>query len=167
MTRILGIDPGSRITGFGIIVCEGQQQRYISSGCIRLNPKESFHLRLKDLHESFNVIVEKYQPQVMSIEQAFVHKNALSALKLGQARGALLAAAALAGLAVAEYAPADVKRTVAGNGRADKLAVQHMVKRLLDIHADIAADAADALALALCHSRYASGPLLAAKRRRR
>lgn len=160
MIRVLGIDPGSRVTGYGMVEGLGSTARYVGSGCIRLNEKASFAERLRELHLSVNELIDHHRPQVLAVEQVFVNKNVASALKLGQARGVLLCAGALAGLQIAEYTPADVKRTLVGGGRAEKQQVQHMVKVLLKLNGVLAADASDALALALCHLRYAQAPLI-------
>ena len=158
--RVLGLDPGSRVTGYGVVEGQGAAARYLASGCIRLNEARAFPERLKTLHENVAELIALHQPQVVAVEQVFVSKNALSALKLGQARGVLLCAGALAGLQVSEYTPADIKRTIVGGGRAEKGQIQHMVKVLLKLNGQLAADAADALAVALCHLRYAQAPML-------
>lgn len=150
MTRILGIDPGSRITGFGIIDCTGTRNVYVASGCIRLGNGE-FMSRLKAIFSSLCEVVETYQPQHVAIERVFMARNAGSALKLGQARGAALCAVLHGGLTVSEYSPTEIKQAVVGRGRADKEQVQHMVQALLKLSAVPQADAADALAVALCH----------------
>lgn len=152
--RVLGIDPGSRVTGFGVVDGTPLVAVHVASGCIRLDERAPAANRLRTLQESLGQIIDRYRPEVVVIEQVFVSKNASSALKLGQARGVLLAGSALANLPVAEYTPADIKRTIAGSGRAEKGQVQHMVKVLLRVQGPLAADAADALAAALCHLRY-------------
>ncbi len=153
MTRILGIDPGSRVTGFGIIEIVPNGHRYITSGCIR-TAAEYFPDRLQEIFNGLNQIVREYQPQQMAIEQVFMHKNADSALKLGQARGAAICAVQFNGLPVFEYAARQVKQALVGKGSADKLQVQHMVKILLKIQGDLAIDASDALGICLCHAHY-------------
>ncbi len=163
--RVLGLDPGSRVTGYGVVEGQGPDARYVASGCIRLDETASFAARLKTLHENVVELIAQHQPQVLAVEQVFVNKNASSALKLGQARGVLLCVGALAGLHVNEYTPADIKRTVVGSGRAEKAQIQHMVKVLLKLSGALAPDAADALAVALCHLRYAQAPLLRRTRR--
>lgn len=165
VVRVLGLDPGSRITGYGVIEGRGATARYLASGCIKLDEHAAFAQRLKVLYENVAELISRHQPQVVAVEQVFVSKNAGSALKLGQARGVLLCAGALAGLQVTEYTPADIKRTIVGGGRAEKTQVQHMVKVLLKLNGALAADAADALAVALCHLRYAQAPLLRRTRR--
>lgn len=153
MIRILGIDPGSRLTGYGVIETTPRGVRYIASGCIRVLPND-FPSRLKQIFDGVSEIVALYQPQQMSIEQVFMHKNADSALKLGQARGAAICAAMNLNLPVHEYAARQVKQALVGKGNADKIQVQHMVKILLGIQGEMQIDASDALAIALCHSHY-------------
>ena len=151
--RILGIDPGSRLTGYGIIDSSGREFKYIASGCIRIEA-EYFPDRLQQIFNGLIQIIELYHPEVMAIEQVFMHKNADSALKLGQARGAAICAVQTKGLPVFEYAARQVKQAVVGKGNADKLQVQHMVKILLSLHGTLQLDASDALALALSHAHY-------------
>lgn len=148
MAIIIGIDPGSRITGFGIIQCEGNQSRYLDSGCLRItadNPGE----RLQQIYVGIKEVVQQYQPHEAAIEQIFMHQNPGSALKLGQARGAAIVAL---GMPIAEYSARQVKQAVVGYGAAKKDQVQHMVKCLLNLSQKLQADAADALAIALCHA---------------
>lgn len=151
MALILGIDPGSRKTGFGIINVIGNKTEYVTSGVIRI-PDDDLPERLKIIFNSLTQIIHQYCPQEMAIEQVFMAKNAASALKLGQARGAAIVAAVAQNLPVAEYEASKVKQSVVGNGAADKLQVQHMVKTLLRLPAAPQEDAADALAVALCHA---------------
>lgn len=151
MALILGIDPGSRITGFGI-VREGRNGcEYVTSGCIRLG-SGPFPERLKLIFDGLSELIRQYEPQVLSIEQVFMARNPDSALKLGQARGAAIVSAANSGLAVHEYSARQVKQAVVGTGGADKSQVQHMVQALLGLSRKPQADAADALAIALCHA---------------
>ncbi|REG85526.1 crossover junction endodeoxyribonuclease RuvC [Marinomonas pollencensis] len=150
-TRILAIDPGSRITGFGIIDVTNGKSVYVNSGCIRL-PDEALSVRLKVIFNSVTTLLEEYIPNEFAIEEVFLAKNANSALKLGQARGAAIVAAALQELSVNEYAARRVKQSVVGNGNADKTQVQSMVQLLLGLPSPPQADAADALAIALCHA---------------
>lgn len=152
MTLILGIDPGSRKTGFGIINVLGSKIEYVTSGVIRMLDDSSLPERLKVIFDSVTQIIHQYCPQEMAIEQVFMAKNAASALKLGQARGAAIVAAVALDLPVSEYEARKVKQSVVGNGAADKLQVQHMVKTLLRLPAAPQEDAADALAVALCHA---------------
>ena len=151
MALILGIDPGSRKTGFGIINTIGNKTEYVTSGVIRI-PDVELPERLKIIFNSITQIINQYCPQEMAIEQVFMAKNAASALKLGQARGAAIVAAVALDLPVSEYEARKVKQSVVGNGAADKLQVQHMVKTLLRLPAAPQEDAADALAVALCHA---------------
>lgn len=149
--RILGIDPGSRITGFGVIDVSAAGTVFVDSGCIRIGTGEVTE-RLRRLHESLSAIIHETTPDEVAIEQVFVSRNASSALKLGQARGVAICVAALAGLPVAEYAATRIKQAVVGSGRADKAQVQHMVRVLLRLAGRVQADAGDALGVALCHA---------------
>jgi crossover junction endodeoxyribonuclease RuvC len=149
--RILGIDPGSRITGIAVIEKSASDTPIcLFGGCIRLTAKEE-SLRLGSLFEQIQHIVQTYQPTELAIEQVFVHKNVRSALKLGQARGVAIAAVMQAQLTVFEYAPRLIKQAITGTGGADKAQVQHMIQVLLSLEEKPQADAADALAVALCH----------------
>jgi crossover junction endodeoxyribonuclease RuvC len=151
LTLILGIDPGSRKTGFGIINTLGGRHEYVASGVIRLKD-EPLPERLKAIYRSLCEVIEEYCPQQVAIEQVFMAKSAGSALKLGQARGAAIVAAANKDLPVAEYEAKKIKQSVVGNGAADKTQVQHMIKQLLKLSGAPQEDAADALAVALCHA---------------
>ncbi len=151
MTIILGIDPGSRKTGFGIIRLDGSRTAYISSGVIRI-PDTALPERLKTIFSALNEIIQQFQPQEVAVENVFMAKSAGSALKLGQARGAAIVAAVSHDLPVAEYEARKVKQSVVGTGAATKLQVQHMVKTLLALPGEPQEDAADALAVALCHA---------------
>lgn len=153
MTRILGIDPGSRVTGYGVIETIPRGNRYIASGSIRINA-ESFPQRLKQIFDGVTEVIALYRPQQMAIEQVFMHKNADSALKLGQARGAAICATLSNDLPVYEYAARQVKQALVGKGNAEKAQVQHMVKILLNIQGEIQVDAGDALGICLCHSHH-------------
>ncbi|MCK5354459.1 MAG: crossover junction endodeoxyribonuclease RuvC [Methyloprofundus sp.] len=153
MTRILGIDPGSRLTGFGVIETTATGYKYIASGCLRIKGND-FPPRLKQIFVGISDIVEEYQPTEMAIEQVFMHKNADSALKLGQARGAAICAVQLFDIPVFEYAARQVKQAVVGKGSADKLQVQQMVKILLGITGELQIDASDALGISLCHANF-------------
>ncbi|MCV2402972.1 crossover junction endodeoxyribonuclease RuvC [Marinomonas sp. C2222] len=150
-TRILAIDPGSRITGFAVIDAVNGKSHYVHSGCIRL-PDEDLSVRLKHIFTDVTALLEEYKPDEFAIEEVFLAKNANSALKLGQARGAAIVAASLKELAVHEYAAKRVKQSVVGSGSADKEQVQMMVQLLLKLSSKPQADAADALAIALCHA---------------
>ncbi len=151
MTLILGIDPGSIKTGFGIISHQGGRSEYITSGVIRL-PRKSLPERLKVIHDSVAEIVEQYCPQELAIEEVFLARDAKAAIKLGQARGAAIVACVNKDMPVYEYAAKSIKKAVVGTGNADKQQVQHMVKSLLKLPAAPSEDAADALAAALCHA---------------
>jgi len=153
MARILGIDPGSRLTGFGVIDETTTGYKYVASGCLRIKG-DNFPLRLKQIFAGISDVVEEYQPTEMAIEQVFMHKNADSALKLGQARGAAICAVQLFDIPVFEYAAREIKQAVVGKGSADKLQVQHMVKVLLSITGELQIDASDALGISLCHSNF-------------
>lgn len=155
--RILGIDPGSRITGFGVVqVLRNGRIEYIASGCVRV-PRGEIAGRLKTVFDGVSEIIRTYQPTVLAIEKVFMAKNADSALKLGQARGAAILAGANQMLDIAEYSALQIKRTAVGKGHAGKQQVQHMVKALLALGTVPKADAADALACAICHAHHAVG----------
>ncbi|MGH8456653.1 MAG: crossover junction endodeoxyribonuclease RuvC [Stenotrophobium sp.] len=161
MTRILGIDPGSRYTGYGVIESAAGKNRHVANGRINATIGEMPERLLKILN-GLGEVIREYQPQEVAIEETFVNRvNAGSALILGQARGAAICAAAQAGLPVAEYAAAQVKLAIAGNGRAEKLQIQHMVKVLLNLREALVADASDALAVALTHAHVRSTKLRA------
>ena len=151
MIRILGIDPGSRVTGFGVIDVAGNRISYVASGCVR-TADGSLPERLKTIYEGISEVVRSYQPLEMAIENVFMQKNAASALKLGQARGAAICAVVTQAIDVHEYSPTQIKQAVVGRGHADKTQVQHMVTALLKLPEIPQADAADALACAICHS---------------
>ena len=154
--RILGIDPGSRKTGYGIIECQGQKSQAISFGTINAGSGD-FPTRLKIIFQSISKLIDEFQPDEFAIESVFVSKNAGSALKLGQARGAAICAAVNIDLPVGEYAPREVKQALVGKGSAEKSQVAHMVGLILGISEKIPEDAADALAIALCHNHSSSG----------
>lgn len=154
--RILGIDPGLRITGFGVIDKVGQKLSYVASGCIK-TPAGELPPRLKVILESLGEVIAAYQPQQVAVEKVFVNVNPQSTLLLGQARGAAICAGVLANLTVAEYTALQVKQSVVGNGHADKEQVQDMVMRLLVLEGKLGADAADALACAICHAHVGTG----------
>ena len=151
MSVILGVDPGSRKTGFGVIEKTNQSFRYIVSGIIRMSD-EPLPARLQQINSGLLDVIEEYHPDEMAIEQVFMAKNASSALKLGQARGAAIVAATSRGLPVAEYEARKIKQSVVGHGGADKHQVQQMVQQLLNLSACPREDAADALAAAICHA---------------
>ncbi|MBS1248281.1 MAG: ruvC [Proteobacteria bacterium] len=170
--RLLGIDPGSRITGYGILDMDGPRSRYVASGCIQTDSARPLPERLKTIFEGVARVIREYQPAEAAAEQVFMHRNPDSALKLGQARGAALCAVVMAGLPVSEYAPRAIKQAVVGSGAADKAQVQRMVALLLDLPESPQADAADALAVAICHGhtrqtlqRFGAAAVLAGRRR--
>jgi crossover junction endodeoxyribonuclease RuvC len=154
--RILGIDPGSRFTGFGVIDTEGSRLSYHASGCIKITDTE-LPDRLKTIFDGMTEIVRLHAPDIIAIEKVFMARNADSALKLGQARGAAIAAVLQGDLQVAEYTALQIKQAVVGNGRAGKEQVQHMVRALLRLDGHPQADAADALACAICHANTEAG----------
>lgn len=151
MAIVLGVDPGSLKTGFGLVSHLSGRYEYIASGVIRMKSTDTLPERLKTIFESLNEIIHQYQPSEFAIEKVFVAKSADSALKLGQARGAAIVAAVTNGLPVGEYEARKVKQSVVGSGAADKSQVQHMVRTLLRLTVTPQEDAADALAIALCH----------------
>lgn len=153
MVRILGLDPGSRVTGYGVVDAGRAGVRYVASGCIRVG-NGSMPGRLLAIQRHVGELVAAYEPGEVAIERVFVHRNPDSALKLGQARGAALCGACQAGASVFEYAPRAVKQAVTGTGAAAKGQVQHMIKALLALQGRMAADAADALAIAICHAHH-------------
>ena len=154
--RILGIDPGLRITGFGVLDKEGQKLHYVASGCIK-TPDGELPKRLKVILNSLGEVIAQHQPYQVAVEKVFVNVNPQSTLLLGQARGAAICAAVLANLPVAEYTALQVKQAVVGNGHADKKQVQAMVQRLLKLSGTPSPDAADALACAICHAHSGMG----------
>ena len=151
-TRILGLDPGLRRTGWGVIVVEGSRLSWVAHGVIAPSEKAPFSERLLALFEGVCAIVAEHRPHEAAIEETFVNVNAASTLKLGHARAAALIAPAQAGLSVAEYAPSEVKKAVVGTGGADKAQVAFMIRRLLPACGNATADAADALAVAIAHA---------------
>lgn len=152
MTIILGIDPGSRLTGFGVIRVEGSKYHYLGSGCVRVEGEEISY-RLQQIFAGLQEVIQTYQPIEVGIEQIFMHQNPGSALKLGQARGVAIVAAAVTSIPVSEYSARQIKQSVVGYGAAKKEQVQHMVKVLLNLSGTPQVDAADALAVALCHAQ--------------
>lgn len=163
MTRILGIDPGSRTTGFGIVDFNGSAATCVTCGCIHARGA-TLAERLRVIYQDVSELVSMHRPEEMAAEQVFVHRNASSALKLGQARGVALLAGVMQGVPVYEYSPNLIKQAVTGKGHAAKEQVQHMIRVLLQLAELPAADAADALAVALCHghTRSTLGALAAA-----
>lgn len=156
-TRILGIDPGLRITGFGVLDKIGGNLVYVTSGCIRTPAAGSLALRLKTILEGLEQVIDSTKPEQVAIEKVFVNKNPQSTLLLGQARGTAICAAVMHQLPVSEYTALQVKQAVVGNGHAAKDQVQAMVRRLLSLDGNPSADAADALACAICHAHGGQG----------
>ncbi len=150
--RILGIDPGVAITGYGVVEESGSVYRYIASGCIRTASDLKPEIRLLSIFEQINELVEEYKPQALVVEKIFFSKNVRTAFQVGEARGVILLIAAVSGLALFEYTPLQVKQAVAGYGNAEKAQVQKMVQLLLKLEKQPAVDdEADAMAVALCH----------------
>ena len=157
VTRILGIDPGLRMTGFGVIDVLGQKLRYVASGCIKSDGSQHLPERLHTLFSGITEIIETYQPDIAAVEQVFSNVNPQSTLLLGQARGAAITALVTRELAVSEYTALQVKQSVVGHGKAAKQQVAHMVMRLLTLPGEPGSDAADALACAICHAHASQG----------
>lgn len=155
-TRILGIDPGLRVTGFGVLDKRGQKLSYVTSGCIKTRDGE-LAARLKTILDGLAEVIATCEPEQVAIEQVFVNVNPQSTLLLGQARGTAICAVIMHNLPVAEYTALQVKQAVVGNGHAKKGQVQEMVKRLLRLDGDPSPDAADALACAICHAHGGQG----------
>ncbi len=155
MSRILGVDPGSRKTGFGIIELQGKQIKHVINGRLLVGDGD-FPDRLKQIFEGLTDLIQRYQPEIMAVEKVFLHKNADSALKLGQARGAAICAGVSQNLIVHEYSATQIKKAVVGNGHAKKDQVQYMMSVMLQLAEPPAEDAADALACAITHANQAS-----------
>ena len=153
---ILGIDPGSRKTGYGLISKQGNRLIHIDNGAIFTQSAKDFPQRLEQIFTGLSAIIAQYQPEVVAVEDVFLAKNAQSALKLGQARGAAIVAAVNVGLSVYEDTAMQVKQAVVGTGRAEKAQVQHMIKVLLNLPEIAQEDASDALAVAICHAHSAA-----------
>ena len=152
--RIIGIDPGLRNTGWGVIEAEGTRLSYVADGSVHSDTDAPLATRLLQIHTQLAEILQRYAPDEAAIEETFVNKDARATLKLGQARGAAMLAPALAGIRVAEYAPNVVKKSVVGAGHAEKDQVKHMVKVLLPRAELNTADSIDALAIAICHAHH-------------
>ena len=152
-TRIIGIDPGSRITGYGILDTDGFRHTYIASGHIAITG-EALPQRLGMIFLEVVKVIEQWKPDSMAIEQVFLNRNVDSALKLGQARGAAICAGVQAELSVGEYTPRAIKKAVVGTGAAEKQQVQHMMQKLLGLKTKPQSDEADALAIAMCHANH-------------
>ncbi|MEO5378352.1 MAG: crossover junction endodeoxyribonuclease RuvC [Magnetococcus sp. DMHC-6] len=163
---VLGVDPGSVVTGWGIIEATGRSTLYIASGCIRTHADTPLPTRLGEIFTRLGEVIIQYQPNVAAVEEVFMATNAQSALKLGQARGAAIAAIGHQGLSIFEYTALQIKKSVVGYGRAEKNQVREMVRMLLSINKSapsIPQDASDALGCALCHLHTTSGVLLPIK----
>ena len=166
--RVLGIDPGSQITGIGIIDAEtrgdaksgGEGNQHVFSESLRL-PKGELSRRLGAIYQRLETVIGEYKPQVIALEKVFLAKNPQAALTLGHARGAAMLAGVNAGLEVYEYSATEIKKTIVGRGRADKAQVQHMVRALLQLKEQPEVDESDALACALCHVHQSQSPLTA------
>jgi crossover junction endodeoxyribonuclease RuvC len=159
--RIIGIDPGLRNTGWGVIEAEGTRLSYVADGSVHSDAAAPLASRLLQIHTQLVEILQRYAPDEAAIEETFVNKDARATLKLGQARGAAMLAPALAGISVAEYAPNVVKKSVVGAGHAEKDQVKHMVKVLLPRAELNSADSTDALAIAICHAHHRRAQTLA------
>ncbi len=159
--RVLGVDPGSLTTGYGVVDFDGERFRMVTAGAIRMHRQEPLSERLKRIYDDITEVIRNTRPEELGVEALIFAKNASSALKLGQARGAAIVSAANAGLSVFEYAPLDVKKTVTGYGRADKTQVRHMVRTLLNEHSVTDENVSDALAVAICHLSVSGSPLAA------
>lgn len=157
MTIILGIDPGSRITGYGLIKESNRSIEYIDSGCIRTSTDAALSHKLLQIYDGICHLMDQYAPTEVAIEQVFMHQNPNSALKLGQARGVAMVAAASHRVKVSEYSARAIKQSVVGYGAAEKDQVNHMVVHLLMLSSPPQSDAADALAIAICHSHMRTG----------
>jgi len=162
--RLLGIDPGSRTTGYGIVDFSGQTLVHVCCGCIRTKG-DDLPARLVEIHAAVQALMSQYQPAEVAIERVFVARNPGAALKLGQARGAAIVAAADGGTPVFEYSPNEIKQAITGRGHADKQQIQHMIKVLLGLAKAPATDAADALAVAICHGHIRESRARLAKAR--
>ncbi len=152
---ILGVDPGLRVTGYGLIRKLGSQYQFVTGGYLRPSPTLALYLRVREIFAGIHALIELYQPDIMALEAIFMHKNPDSALKLGQARGAVLCAGSITAIPVAEYSARTIKLAVTGTGAASKDQVQHMVRVLLGLHQPLLHDTTDALAVALCHAHTA------------
>ncbi len=158
---IIGIDPGLRSTGWGVIEAEGTRLSYVADGSVHSQTDAPLATRLMQIHTQLADVIKNFSPDEAAIEETFVNKDARATLKLGQARGVAMLAPALAGLSVAEYAPNVVKKSVVGSGHADKDQVKHMVKVLLPRAEMNTADSTDALAIAICHAHHRGAQTLA------
>ncbi len=167
MTTILGIDPGSRVTGYGLIRVEKNTINYIDSGCIRTDSNAALSLRLLQIYNGVCELMDMYSPEEIAIEEVFMYENARSALVLGHARGVAMVAAASHRKVISEYSAREVKQAVVGYGAAEKAQVKSMVVSLLHLNKAPQNDAADALAIAICHSHHRLGIAARSQTRRR
>ncbi len=152
--RLLGLDPGLNRTGWGVIEVEGSRLTHVAHGVVSTRRQDSLPVRLREIYDGLSAVLAEWLPAETAVEETFVNKNAVSTLKLGHARGVALLAPAHAGVPVAEYLPNLVKKTVVGAGHADKRQVEMMVRTLLPRAGEVSADAADALAVAICHAHH-------------
>ncbi len=162
MVRIIGIDPGLRNTGWGVIEQEGQRLIYVADGSVHSDAGAELAVRLLQIHQQLLEVITRFAPDEAAIEETFVNKDARATLKLGQARGAVMLAPAIHKLPVFEYAPNQIKKSVVGAGHAEKDQVKHMVKMLLPRAEMNTADSTDALAIAICHAHHRKPMTLAA-----
>ena len=158
--RILGVDPGLRLTGWGIIIVRGNALSFVAAGTVRAPLDGQLALRLAALHDGLDAVVREHRPDEAAVEQTFVNRDGAATLKLGQARGIALLVPARAGLSVAEYAPNAVKKTVVGAGHAEKAQIRAMVRVLLPLARFDSDDEADALAIAICHAHHRQAAVL-------
>jgi crossover junction endodeoxyribonuclease RuvC len=163
MVRIIGIDPGLRNTGWGVIALDGQRLSYVADGSVHSDADADLAVRLLQIHQQLVAVIRDFGPDEAAIEETFVNKDARATLKLGQARGAAMLAPAGLGIPVAEYAPNVVKKSVVGAGHAEKDQVKHMVRLLLPKALMLTADSTDALAIAICHAHHRGPQTLAAR----
>lgn len=152
MERIIGIDPGSRVTGYGVIDSDRGNLGFVACGVVKTTPNYPFANRLNEIFDGINEVIQLHDPVAAAIEEVFLSQNPGTAIKLGQARGAAVVAAMQNGLSVNDYSPRKIKQAVAGYGQAEKEQVQHMVRVLLNLQGMPSNDAADALAVAICHA---------------
>jgi crossover junction endodeoxyribonuclease RuvC len=150
--RIIGLDPSLVACGWGVVEAEGTKLRHVAHGVIKPNPKAELHLRLRELFETITDVIRLHDPAEAAVEEAFMKNNAASAIKLGHARAACLLASSTTGLGIGEYSPRSVKKSVVGTGTADKAQIAHMMNVLMPGCGVKAGDAADALAIAVCHA---------------
>ena len=155
---VVGIDPGSRYTGYGVIERVGRENHYLASGRINATPEKEIEDRLPILYDGISTVLEQFNPDEAAVESIFTAYNSQSTIKLGHARGVAVLAVRHADIGLHSYPPAKVKKTVAGHGRAQKQQMQRMVKMRLELEGDLSEDAADALAVAICHCQHANVP---------